>query len=230
MDSIETRLKTIRDRIKAAEQRYRRPAGSVTLLPVTKGQSIEKIQHAIIAGQKCFGENYLQEALEKMSALSSFDDLEWHFIGAIQSNKTKAMAEHFAWVHSVSRFHIAKRLSSQRPAELPPLNVCLEVNIDDELSKSGVSLAELPMLAQQVAQLPRLRLRGLMAIPSVHHTLEARRQSFRKLSEALTQLSRVGIVLDTLSMGMTEDFELAIAEGATIVRIGTAIFGPREVS
>lgn len=178
------------------------------------------------AGMRRFGENYLQEALEKIAALQELD-LEWHFIGPIQSNKTRPIAEHFDWVHSVDRLKLARRLSEQRPAGLPPLNICLQVNVSGEQSKSGITLQELPALAQEVATLPRLRLRGLMAIPAPAAGLEAQRQPFRQMRFALEQLIAEGLELDTLSMGMSGDLEAAIAEGATLVRIGTALFGPR---
>lgn len=178
------------------------------------------------AGMTRFGENYLQEALEKIEALQDLS-LEWHFIGPIQSNKTRPIAEHFDWVHSVDRLKLARRLSEQRPPHLPPLNICLQVNVSGEQSKSGATLEELPALAREVASLPHLRLRGLMAIPAPAEGLEAQRQPFHHMHQALQQLNAEGLELDTLSMGMSGDLEAAIAEGATLVRIGTALFGPR---
>ena len=181
------------------------------------------------AGQRFFGESYLQEAMAKVEALASAnaDGIEWHFIGPLQSNKTQAVATNFAWVHALDRLKIARRLSAQRPADLPPLNVCIQVNISGEASKAGTTLAALPELATAVAALPGLRLRGLMALPARSETLEEQRRPFQRLREALEQLNRDGMALDTLSMGMSGDLEAAIAEGATIVRVGTAIFGAR---
>jgi len=177
-------------------------------------------------GVRRFGENYLQEALQKIEALADLD-LEWHFIGPIQSNKTRAIAEHFDWVHSVDRLKIARRLNEQRPAALAPLNVCLQLNVSAEQSKSGAEPAQLAALAAEVAALPRLRLRGLMAIPAATEDVARQRAAFRCMGEAQAQLQAAGLELDTLSMGMSGDLEAAIAEGATLVRIGTALFGPR---
>lgn len=220
------RLQTVTERIDSALARHSRVPGSVTLLAVSKTRSSEELRALAGLGVTRFGENYLQEALEKMAALGDLP-LEWHFIGPIQSNKTRALAEHFDWVHSVDRLKIARRLSEQRPPELPPLNICLQVNISAEASKSGIGLDELPGLASEVAQLPRLRLRGLMAIPATAEGMEAQRRPFRALRQAMEQLNVGGMALDTLSMGMSDDLEAAIAEGATLVRIGTALFGPR---
>ena len=178
------------------------------------------------AGQSAFGESYVQEALDKIAALRDLP-LEWHFIGPIQSNKTRAIAENFSWVHSVDRLKIAERLSAQRPQNLPPLNVCIQVNVSGEDSKSGVSPSEVLELAQAVAQLPRLKLRGLMAIPAPTEGTEAQRIPFAQLRELMRQLNAQGLELDALSMGMSHDFEAAMLEGATIMRIGTAIFGER---
>ncbi len=213
-----------------AEQRYGRPAGSVALLAVSKQQPATAIAEVAAAGQTRFGENYLQEALPKMAALAEGEqaELEWHFIGPIQSNKTRLIAENFAWVHSVDRLKIAQRLSMQRPGELEPLNLCLQVNISGEASKSGVEPAELAELAMAVAALPRLRLRGLMAIPAPCDDFAEQRRACARLREWQEQLAGSGLLLDTLSMGMSDDLEAAIAEGATLVRIGTAIFGPRQ--
>ncbi len=226
MSDPATALATIRSRINAAEQAYSRTPGSVHLLAVSKTQPATAIRTAYAAGQRSFGENYLQEALEKKAELADLD-LEWHFIGPIQSNKTKAIAEHFDWVHSVDRVRVLKRLSDQRPDELPPLNVCLQVNIDAEPTKSGVLAADLPALAQAAVELPRLRLRGLMTIPAPRSDPAAQRQPFAALRRLKDELCQQGFALDTLSMGMSDDLEAAIAEGSTLVRIGTAIFGAR---
>jgi pyridoxal phosphate enzyme (YggS family) len=196
------------------------------LLAVSKTQPPPVIRQAVAAGQLAFGENYLQEVLAKQDALANLPELVWHFIGPIQSNKTRPIAERFDWVHTVDRLRIAERLSEQRPADRPPLNVCLQVNVSGEATKSGVTLAELPELAAAVAQLPRIRLRGLMTIPAPATGLERQRIPFRILSEAMAALPLPG--LDTLSMGMSDDLEAAILEGATLVRVGTAIFGPRS--
>ncbi|MDD3447765.1 MAG: YggS family pyridoxal phosphate-dependent enzyme [Gammaproteobacteria bacterium] len=221
-------LAQIEARIRAAEVCHNRDPGSVTLLAVSKTRPADVIRAAAAAGQRRFGESYLREALEKMDALADLD-LEWHFIGPIQSNKTRGIAERFHWVHSVDRLKVARRLSEQRPETLPPLNVCLQVNISGEASKSGADPGDLPALARAVAALPRLRLRGLMAIPAPARSAgeEAVRALFRRLREALAALNRDGLALDTLSMGMSDDFEAAIAEGATLVRIGTDLFGAR---
>lgn len=230
------RLAEVLDRIRKAEKQFQREPDSVNLLAVSKTKPSRAIAEAVAAGQRRFGENYLQEALEKMQELQRpdslsdglSDDLEWHFIGPIQSNKTRRIAENFSWVHSVDRLKIAQRLADQRPRELPPLNICLEVNVDQETSKSGFSLEELATAAPLIAELPGLRLRGLMAIPEARSDFAEQRKPFARLREAQQQLIDHGLMLDTLSMGMTADLEAAIAEGATIVRIGTAIFGPRE--
>jgi len=226
LDNLHARLAAVHASIQAAAAHHGRPAEVVTLLAVSKTQPAQAIRAAAAAGQRRFGENYLQEALAKMAALADLD-LEWHFIGPLQSNKTRPVAEHFTWVHSVDRLKLAERLSAQRPDTLPPLNVCLQVNISAETSKSGCSLSDLPALAHAVAALPRLRLRGLMAIPAPAEGREAQRQPFRRLREALEQLNAGGLALDTLSMGMSDDLEAAIAEGATLVRVGSAIFGTR---
>jgi len=224
---IQANIEEVRRRIAEAESRYGREAGSAALLAVSKTRPAEDILAAVRCGQRCFGESYLQEALDKVAALAGYP-LEWHFIGPIQSNKTRPIAEHFDWVHSVERLKIARRLSEQRPEGLPSLNICLQVNIDGEASKSGCTLDELPSLAAEVAGLPRLRLRGLMAIPRPLEGLEAQRQPFRELRAALERLREQGHALDTLSMGMSGDLEAAVAEGATLVRIGTDIFGARD--
>lgn len=226
METISDRLDRIRSKITQAEQRYHRISGAVSLLAVTKGQTINRIEEAIDWGQHNFGENRLQEAEDKINKLAGHP-LEWHFIGAIQANKTGKIARLFSWVHSINRYKIAARLSNQRPSTLAPLNVCLQVNVTDEPSKSGVTLEQLTELAEQVAQLPNLRLRGLMSIPLFTLEVQLQRQNFAIVRDALEKLNSQGLQLDTLSMGMSSDMTAAIAEGATIVRVGTAIFGPR---
>ncbi len=223
---IQKNIRELKNKIHEYEIRYQRKPNSVTLLAASKNHSIEKIQQAILAGQTQFGENYLQEALEKMAALTT-EDLEWHFIGSIQSNKTKKMAEHFTWVHSVGDIKIAKRLNDQRPPHLPPLNICLEVNVSDEQTKSGVHPDEVFSLAQFCREQPRLSLRGLMTIPKERNSFAEQRAELHKLRIIFDVLQQEGYKIDTLSMGMSHDMEAAIAEGATIVRIGTAIFGNR---
>mgnify|MGYP001813472661 CR=1 FL=1 len=225
--TIEQRLQTVREQISSAEQRFERLAGSVQLLAVSKTRPADDILDAFHTGQTAFGENYLQEALGKIQQLAEHN-IEWHFIGPIQSNKTRDIAQHFAWVHSVDRLKIAQRLSEQRPADLPPLSICLQVNIDNEASKSGVAPAEILNLARDIQQLPGLHLRGLMAIPTASTDFETQRDAFARLRKLYKQIQQAGIELDTLSMGMTNDLEAAIAEGSTMVRIGTAIFGPRQ--
>lgn len=225
--TIRDNLQIIGERIRAAEQRFGRKPHSVQLLAVSKKQPVNAIQAAMEAGQRCFGENYAQEMVDKAQTLAA-SPVEWHFIGPIQSNKTKLIAATARWVHSVDSLRIAERLSAQKPAELPDLNICLQVNISGEASKSGVTPAQLPELAAQVAGLPGLRLRGLMAIPAPERDFDRQRTVFAQLRELHTQLLARGFALDTLSMGMSADLEAAIAEGATIVRIGTAIFGARQ--
>lgn len=220
-------LRRVRERIAAAARACGRDPAGVRLLAVSKTFPVEDLRAAMAAGQDCFGESYLNEALPKIAALVD-PAPEWHFIGPLQSNKTRAVAEHFAWVHSVDRLKVALRLSDQRPAGLPPLNVCIQVNISGETSKSGVSPEQLPELARAVAALPRLRLRGLMAIPAPTDDVTAQRTAFRRLRVDRDGLNeRPGLALDTLSMGMSDDLEAAVAEGATLVRIGSAIFGAR---
>lgn len=217
---------TVATRIRAAEQRFQRLPESVRLLAVSKTQTAAAIAAIAAQGQRCFGENYLQEALTKIAELADLG-LEWHFIGPIQANKTRSIAEHFAWVHSVDRLKIAERLNEQRPAALPPLNVCLQVNIDREATKHGLEADEVVAVAHAIAALPRLRLRGLMAIPAPAADFAAQRQPFAQLRTLQERLNADGLALDTLSMGMSDDLEAAIAEGATLVRVGTALFGPR---
>jgi PLP dependent protein len=219
-------VREVRERIARAARDAGRSAQSVTLLAVGKAQPLGLLSAAADCGISDFGESYLQEALEKIAALQE-RPLTWHFIGRIQANKTRPIAEHFAWVHAVDRLKIAARLSAQRPAHSAPLNVCLEVNVADELGKGGVAPAELPALAQAVAALPRLALRGLMCIPPQETEPARQRVWFARLRALFEQLNAAAISLDTLSMGMSGDFEAAIAEGATIVRVGTALFGAR---
>jgi len=218
-----------RERLRRALEDAGRSPTSATLLAVSKTKPAEMLREAWQHGQREFGENYLQEALDKQAALEDLDGIVWHFIGPLQSNKTRAVAEQFAWVHSVDRLKIAKRLSEQRPAALPPLNVCLQVNISREATKSGVLPEGTLALAQEIAALPGLALRGLMAIPAPTETLEAQRQPLAALRQLLEELQAAlpEAPLDTLSMGMSDDLEAAVLEGATLVRLGTAIFGAR---
>lgn len=226
MSTIAENIAKVGERIRAAAQASGRDLDHIGLLAVSKTKPAAAVREAYAAGIRDFGENYLQEALEKQAELSELP-LIWHFIGPIQSNKTKPIAEHFAWVHSVDRLKIAQRLSEQRPADLPPLNICLQVNVSAEDSKSGCAPAELAALAQAVSQLPNLRLRGLMAIPEPTDDVAAQRAAFARLRELRDGLP---LPLDTLSMGMSHDLDAAIAEGATWVRIGTALFGARDYS
>jgi pyridoxal phosphate enzyme (YggS family) len=226
MTTIAARLQAVNERIAAAARAAGRLPRDVTLVAVSKTFPAAAVAEGIAAGQRAFGENYVQEALDKMSALAG-RDVEWHFIGPIQSNKTRPIAEAFAWVHGVDRQKIAERLSDARPPGLPPLQVCLQVNVSGEASKSGATPAGVLALARSVAVLPRLRLRGLMAIPEPTDDAALQRSRFRRLRELKEEIMAAGIALDTLSMGMSGDMEAAIAEGATIVRIGTAIFGAR---
>lgn len=222
-------LASARERLRRALEDAGRSPTSATLLAVSKTKPAEMLREAWQHGQREFGENYLQEALDKQAALEDLDGIVWHFIGPLQSNKTRAVAEQFAWVHSVDRLKIAKRLSEQRPAALPPLNVCLQVNISREATKSGVLPEDALALAQEIAALPDLALRGLMAIPAPAETLEIQRQPLAALRQLLEELQAAlpEAPLDTLSMGMSDDLEAAVLEGATLVRLGTAIFGAR---
>jgi pyridoxal phosphate enzyme (YggS family) len=200
--------------------------GAVTLLAVSKAQTAEKLREAYAAGQTKFGENYLQEALNKQAELADLN-IEWHFIGPIQSNKTQPIAQHFSWVHGVDRLKIAQRLSDARPADLPPLQICLQVNISGETSKSGVAPNALLDLVKVVSTLPRLSLRGLMTIPEPTDDVALQRQQFKQMRDLLNDLNKEGFALNTLSMGMSSDYKVAIEEGATIIRVGSAIFGAR---
>lgn len=226
--TAEDRLNSVRHRLHQASLDANRAEDSIHLLAVSKMKSAEEVRELFQLGQHAFGENYLQQALEKQALLKDLD-IEWHFIGPIQSNKTREIASHFDWVHSIDREKIAQRLNDQRPEEKSPLNVCLQVNVSGEASKSGVTLSDLPSLAEFVSRLPNLKLRGLMAIPAPAETQEAQRRQFAQLRHALESLQKElpGAPLETLSMGMSGDLEAAIMEGATMVRVGTALFGPR---
>ena len=226
MQDVAAALQAVHTRVRVAEERFGRVPGSVALLAVSKTRPPEDLRAAFVEGQRAFGENYVSEALGKMASLGDLA-IEWHFIGPVQSNKTRPIAERFAWVHSVDREKVARRLAEHRPAGLPPLQVCVEVNVSGEESKSGVAPGELPALARTVVGLPRLRLRGLMAVPAPGEDFELQRQAFRSLRELFEGLRAEGLPLDTLSMGMSGDLEAAVAEGSTLVRVGTAIFGPR---
>jgi PLP dependent protein len=231
MPDLAHNLDAVHQRIALAAQVAGRDVRSIELLAVSKTFPAEDVRAAHVAGQRAFGENYVQEALTKVAALSDLRaGIEWHFIGPLQSNKTRPVAENFDWVHSVDRLKIAQRLSEQRPDNLPPLNVCLQVNISGEASKSGVTPDEAASVAHAVAALPKLRLRGLMAIPEPAGDVEQQRVPHRALRELFDRLRADGLELDTLSMGMSDDLEAAVLEGATIVRIGTAIFGARDYS
>ena len=236
MSSISINLQAVRQQIVQAAQLADRSFTEIQLLAVSKNFDAATVLEAVNAGQTAFGENYVQEAVDKIAAVQRMlshskqagAELEWHFIGPIQSNKTRLIAQHFAWVHSVDRLKIAERLSEQRPANMAPLNICLQINISEKQTKSGMHISETVQLAQQVKALPNLRLRGLMAIPEPTDTLELQRESFKKIRLMQEQLNQQGCNLDTLSMGMSADMEAAILEGSTIVRVGTAIFGKRD--
>ena len=229
MTTLDDSIQVVHQRLEAARIRAERAQGSVRLLAVSKTRTADEVRLAHAAGLRAFGENYVQEGLDKIAALADLRaDLEWHLIGPLQSNKTRAVAEGFDWVHSVDRLKTAERLSAQRPPDLPPLQVCLQVNISGEASKSGVAVGEVGLLARQVALLPRVKLRGLMAIPAPTDDFSQQRQAFAQLREVFEQLNRDGLPLDTLSIGMSHDLEAAIAEGASMVRVGSAIFGERS--
>ncbi|MCF5686060.1 YggS family pyridoxal phosphate-dependent enzyme [Pseudomonas sp. PA-1-3F] len=224
MSTIADNIGLVSQRIRAAADAVQRDASSIHLLAVSKTKPAQAVRDAYAAGLHDFGENYLQEALGKQADLTDLP-LSWHFIGPIQSNKTRAIAEHFAWVHSVDRLKIAQRLSEQRPADLPPLNICIQVNVSGEASKSGCTPADLPALATAISALPRLKLRGLMAIPEPTEDRAEQDAAFATVRDLQASLN---LPLDTLSMGMSHDLESAIAQGATWVRIGTALFGARD--
>ncbi|CAI1881287.1 YggS family pyridoxal phosphate-dependent enzyme [Serratia entomophila] len=233
MSTIQQNLQDVRKRIASAAQDCGRAPEKVALLAVSKTKPVAAIAEAIAAGQRAFGENYVQEGVDKIqhfAALPQGAALEWHFIGPLQSNKSRLVAEHFAWCHTVDRLRIAQRLSDRRPAEMAPLNVLIQINISDEQSKSGIALDELPALAEAVAALPHLRLRGLMAIPAPEEDYRRQLAVFGRMNDAFLALQRRYPHIDTLSMGMTDDMAAAIAAGSTLVRIGTAIFGARDYS
>jgi pyridoxal phosphate enzyme (YggS family) len=230
MSLISSNLQAVQHQIATVARSASRRVDEITLLAVSKTFDVEQVLLAADAGQRAFGENYLQEALEKIALVRQLRPelmLEWHFIGPIQSNKTRPIAESFDWVHSVERLKIAQRLSEQRPASMAPLNVCLQVNISGEASKSGVAASEVVELARAVALLPRLKLRGLMAIPEPSTDPVVQRAAFHQVQLLMAQCHAAGLDMDTLSMGMSADMDAAIAEGATMVRVGTAIFGAR---
>ncbi|MES2217449.1 MAG: YggS family pyridoxal phosphate-dependent enzyme [Pseudomonadota bacterium] len=224
--TIATNLGELQQQIAELTAKYHRPPHCVQLLAVSKNQTSDAIATAYAAGQRAFGENYLQEALTKISELKKFK-IEWHFIGAIQSNKTKKLAEHFAWIHTVDNLSIAERLNKQRPENLPPLNICLQVNISRDPNKAGCDPENILALAQACQKFSRLNLRGLMTIPLQNNSFTAQRAEFHKMFELFQKLAKNGLEIDTLSMGMSDDLEAAIAEGSTMLRIGTKIFGVR---
>jgi len=226
MKNIDKLLELTTSRIRQAEQKYGREPGSVKLLAVSKTRSVDEICAASECGQIDFGENYVQEAVEKIHQIND-PRLIWHFIGPVQSNKTQQIATYFQWVHSVDRLKIARRLNDARPGHLPPLNICIQINISNENSKSGASPDDLPQLVADCRNLPHLRLRGLMALPAPSTDFELQRMPFRQVKILLDAVNSPLLPMDTLSMGTTQDMEAAIAEGATIVRIGTALFGAR---
>jgi PLP dependent protein len=227
MTAILSNLQAVHAAIDQAALQAQRDAATITLLAVSKTVPASVVREAYSLGQQAFGENFVQEALDKMHDLRDLP-LAWHFIGPLQSNKTRAIAENFSWVHSVDRLKIAQRLSDQRPGNLPPLNVCLQINVSGESTKAGVAPEEAGTLARAIAILPRLKLRGLMAIPAPAEELSVQRAPFAKMRELLMRLNASGLNIDTLSMGMSHDLTAAILEGATIVRVGTAIFGSRK--
>ena len=226
MQNIENNLALINQQIAQAATRYNREISNISLLAVSKKKPASDIRIAHACGQRDFGENYLQEAQAKMGELTDLD-IVWHFIGPVQANKTRALAQSFDWVHCIDRLKIALRLSDQRPESMPPLNICIQVNIDSEANKSGVAPGEVIALAKSIRNLPHIRLRGLMTIPAQRSDFESQREPFAKLRQILCNLQQLGLDCDTLSMGMSHDMQAAIAEGSTLVRIGTAIFGER---
>lgn len=228
MTSIEHNLQQVRERIAAAAERCGRAPEEITLLAVSKTKPASAVVEAIAAGQLAFGENYVQEGVEKVAELAAHPDLQWHFIGPLQSNKSRLVAENFAWCHTVDRQRIAQRLNDQRPIGLPPLNVLIQVNISDENSKSGIMLEAVSELAQQIAALPRLRLRGLMAIPAPESNYDRQLAVCQQMASAFHALQQDYADVDTLSLGMSDDMDAAIAAGSTMVRIGTAVFGARD--
>lgn len=224
---IEENLKKVGQKVRDYEQIYDRQVSSVELMAVSKKKPAQLIEQAYHSGHRIFGENYVQEAIEKQHALQHLDAIKWHFIGPIQSNKTQDIAQHFDWVHSVDRLKIAKRLSAQRALDRSAINICLQVNIDNEPTKSGFSKEELLPAAKEIMQLPQLKVRGLMAIPKPRETLDEQREGLRRVKQLYAELQALLPQVDTLSMGMSNDMQAAIAEGSTMIRIGTAIFGNR---
>ncbi|BCM25739.1 YggS family pyridoxal phosphate-dependent enzyme [Methyloradius palustris] len=227
MNTIADRLQAVRTSIAKAALKAGRNIDTVILLAVSKAHSATACQEAFASGQRHFGENYLQEAIQKQADLKNLP-ITWHFIGPIQSNKTQLIAQHFDWVHGVDRLKIAERLNAARPENMPPLQICIQINVSNEETKSGVSVEDAPMLADAISKLPHLKLRGLMAIPAPTNSVELQQKQFRIVSQCFDALVKQGYAIDTLSMGMSDDFEMAIVEGATIVRIGSAIFGARS--
>ncbi len=227
MPSISENISTIRAQVAKTAHKYGRNENDIKLLAVSKKQSIAKLQEAYAAGQREFGENYVQEAVEKIAELK-MPDLVWHFIGPIQSNKTAIIAASFDWVHSIDRIKIAQRLSAQRASAMGSLKVCVQVNLSNETTKSGVPLEQVAELCQQINELPHLELRGLMAIPAASDTLAEQRRTFEPIAILFKELQRTYPQMDTLSIGMSADYEAAIAQASTVLRIGTAIFGPRD--
>ena len=227
MIGVTDNLNVVKDLLRSAALEAGRDPASVRLLAVSKKQPVEKIREVAACGQHDFGENFVQEGVAKIEALADLD-LTWHFIGHLQSNKTRIVAEYFDWVHTIDKLKTARRLSQQRPDDLPPLNVCLQVNVDDEESKSGVAPAAVPELAAACTELPGLRLRGLMCLPAIRDDFEDQRRPFAELRKLRDRVRQAGVEMDTLSMGMTADYRAAIFEYATIVRIGTALFGARN--
>ncbi len=225
--NIAENLTRIRSEIRTLEARYGRKQNSVELLAVSKTKPISAIEAAIAAGQRHFGENYCQEGVEKITSLANLE-LIWHFIGPIQSNKTSLIAEHFDWVHTVDRTKIARRLNDARPDSKAPLNICVQINISGENSKSGLHIKQVPEFIEAISDFDRLKVRGLMALPAPAKELQAQRQPFKEIYQSFEQLNNADLKLDTLSLGTTQDREAAIAEGSTILRIGTALFGERD--
>lgn len=228
MTFIQHNLQQVRQRLGAAAENCGRDPQQITLLAVSKTKPVSAIREAWQAGQRCFGENYVQEGVEKIAQTRDLPEAEWHFIGPLQSNKSRLVAENFSWCHTIDRLKLAQRLNDQRPSHLPPLNVLIQVNISDEQSKSGISPHEIPALAEQIALLPQLKLRGLMAIPAPETEYQAQLAVCRRMAEEFRTLSTAYSNIDTLSLGMSDDMEAAIEAGSTMVRVGSAIFGARH--
>ncbi|REG83647.1 YggS family pyridoxal phosphate-dependent enzyme [Marinomonas pollencensis] len=226
--SIEAKLSHVNQQITDLSHRHQRPDNSVRLLAVSKTKPLQALQEAYQAGQRLFGENYVQEAVDKRQALAHLEDIEWHFIGPIQSNKSRLIAQNMDWVHTIDREKIARRLNEQRPDDMPPLNVCIQVNISGEHSKSGIRLDEVPAMVRVIQSLKQLRLRGLMAIPAPQESEQAQKEVYAPLHQTFLELAATDSMIDTLSIGMSGDLSAAIASGSTMVRVGTAIFGARD--